>query len=319
MATAAGFSPGRIRYVLLLSALFGLIAWKILDFRWIFPWLDDTYILPYLLGTAPIPTTSIGYMLSTTCREIISVGFVGLAAASVALWVATAWSRPAPTPRVRVPGNHSAAFALFGCFSLAYVLLLLLKGLVPDSSGIFDRYLLPLLPVATMWLLTMFHQWTGRGWPPWPAWLVLVLFALFGVAQAHDYFAQLRARLAATGRLEQRGIARTRILAGFEYDSWTQITVAGHYNDSRIRIPPGSYVPPPRSLGFQTLYSLWNHAPVVHPDYVVALAAHPDLYDTDIAPIGYSCWLPPFHRRIVVQTSDPALAAVKSQPARPPP
>jgi hypothetical protein len=196
---------------------------------------------------------------------------------------------------------------------------LLLKGLIVDSTGIFDRYLLPLLPVATLGLLTAFHQWTARRRPPLAGWFVLALFALFGVAQAHDYFAQLRARLAVTGCLERRGIPRTRILAGFEYDSWTQITVAGHYNDLRIRKPEGSFVSPPKSVGFATVYGLWKHAPVVHPDYVVALSPHPDLFDTDISPVGYSCWLPPFHRCLLVQTRDPALAKIKSLPVHPMP
>jgi len=308
-------SGARIRGVLLLGTLFGLILWKILDYRWIFPWFDNTFILSYLAGAAPIPLAAIVPMLSMSCRKMISVGFIALVSGSLALWVASAWWWPARIAKAAGPGFRSAEVTLFGWFSLVYVLLLLLKGLVPDSSGIFDRYLLPLLPVATVWLLTAFHQWSGRGWPPLAAWLGLALFAFFGVAQAHDYFAQLRARVVVTSGLEQRGIPRTRILAGFEYDSWTQITVAGHYNDSRIRKPEGSFVPPPKSPGFETVYVLWKHAPVVRPDYVIALAAHPDLLDTDVPPVGYSCWLPPFHRRLLVQTSNPALTAVKSLPA----
>jgi len=151
------------------------------------------------------------------------------------------------------------------------------------------------------------------------AWLVLVLFAWYGVAQTHDYFAQLRARLVATSALEQRGIPRTRIMAGFEYDSWTQLTVAGHYNDPRIRKPTGSYMPPQNSPGFSTIYALWKYCPVVHADYVVALGLHPDLYNTDLPTVPYSCWLPPYHRSIVVQVTKPDLTAVTQLPIRSPP
>jgi hypothetical protein len=310
-------APGRqIRGVLLLTALFGLIVWKILDYSWPFPWFDTTFIFPYLLGAAPVPSAAVVPRLPMACREMISVCFIVLVSGNFALWVATAWWWPAQTARAAVPGFRSAVFALFAGYAMVYVLLLLLKGLVPDSSGVFDRYLLPLLPAVTLGLLMAFHQWTGRDRPPLSAWLVLALFVGFSVAQAHDYFAQLRARVAVTGGLEQRGISRTRILAGFEYDSWTQITVAGHYNDSRIRNPAGSYVPPPKSIGFETVYVLWKHTPVVRPDYVVALAPHPGLLDTDVPPVGYSCWLPPFHRRLLVQTSDPALTAVQSLPTR---
>jgi hypothetical protein len=313
-------APGRqIRGVLLLTALFGLIAWKILDYSRPFPWFDTTFIFPYLLGAAPVPSAAVVPRLPMACREMISVGFIALVSGNLALWVATAWWWPAPTARTAAPGFRSAVFALFAGYAMVYVLLLLLKGLVPDSSGVFDRYLLPLLPAVTLGLLMTFHQWTGRDRPPLSAWLVLALFVGYSVAQAHDYFAQLRARVVVTGGLEQRGIPRTRILAGFEYDSWTQITVAGHYNDSRIRNPAGSYVPPPKSMGFETVYVLWKHAPVVRPDYVVALARHPGLLDTDVPPVGYSCWLPPFERRLYVQTRDPALTAVPPLPARLPP
>jgi hypothetical protein len=136
------------------------------------------------------------------------------------------------------------------------------------------------------------------------------LFALFGIAQAHDYFALLRARVANTGYLEQRGIPRTRILAGFEYDGWTQITAAGHNK---------SFAEPPKNPGFKTWYTPWT-CPLVHPDYVVAAAPHPDLLDTDVPAVGYSCWLlPPFHRQLLVQTGNPALTAVKSLPLHPMP
>jgi hypothetical protein len=283
-----------------------LIIWTMLGYRWVFPWLDTTFILPHLMGAAPIPPASVVPMLSMACRQMISAFFITLVSGSLALWIATAWWRPVQTATVTEPDTRSAVFTLFGLFSIVYVLLLLLKWLVPDSSGVFERYLLPLLPVATLGLLTVFHQWTGRDWPPLPAWLVLALFALFGVAQAHDYFAQLRARGAMTSCLEQRGIPRTRILAGFEYDGWTQITAAG-YNKS--------FVQPPKSPGFETWYRPWT-CPLVHPDYVVAAAPHPDLLDTDVLPVGYSCWLPPFHRRLFVQTKDPALTAVQSLPAR---
>jgi hypothetical protein len=312
--------PGaRIRGVLLLGALFGLTGWKILDYAWPFPWFDTSFIFPFLMGAAPIPPASVVPMLSMACRKMISVFFIALVSGNLALWVATVWWWPAQAAKAAAPAARSAAYTLFGLFSIVYVMLLLLKGMIVDSSGVFDRYLLPLLPLATLGLLTVFHQRTARGWPPFAAWPVLAMFAFCGVAQAHDYFAQLRARLTVTGCLEQQGILRTRILAGFEYDSWTQITVAGHYNDLRIRKPEGSFVSPPKSPGFKTVYVLWKHAPVVQPDYVVALDPHPDLFDTDVPPVGYSCWLPPFHRRLLVQTSDPALTRVQPLPANPEP
>jgi len=135
-----------------------------------------------------------------------------------------------------------------------------------------------------MCFLRVFHLWTGRTRLPLVAWFALSLFCFYGVAQTHDYFAQLRARLVVTDDLEHRGIPRTSIMAGFEYDGWTQITVAGHYNDPRIRKPEGIYIPAPKSPGFATIYPCWIHTPAVHPDYVVALAQHPELRMTDLPP-----------------------------------
>jgi hypothetical protein len=302
-------SWAQIRAVMLLAVLLGIIVWRILDYRWPFPWLDTNYILPFLLGTYPIPPTAVAPMLSMTCREGISIFFIALVSGFFAAWLATVCWRRFRTVKTEVGSSMPIPFALFVCFSIVYVPLLLLKVLFPDGFGIFDRYLLPVLPLGTIGLLTMFHRWTGRKWAPWPAWLVLALFALFGIAQAHDYFALLRARVSITGYLEQRGIPRTRILAGFEYDGWTQITAAGHNK---------SFAEPPKNPGFKTWYTPWT-CPLVHPDYVVAAAPHPDLLDTDVPAVGYSCWLPPFHRWLLVQTSDPALAKIKSLPVRPKP
>jgi hypothetical protein len=313
-------SPGiRVRVALLLTGPLGLLAWMVLGNRWIFPWLDNTFTVPYLLGTAPMPPVSVSPVLLMEFWKMFSIFIILFVSGSLTLWAMMARWRPAETTQGAVPAAMPAVFTLFGMFSAAYVLLLLLKGLVPDSFGVWDRYLLPVLPTATLGMLMVFHRWTGRERLPLPAWFVLALFAAYGVVQAHDYFAQLRARLVVTSYLEQRAIPRTRILAGLEYDGWTQITVAGHYNDPRIRKPEGSYVPPPKSIGFVTVYKLWTHSPIVHPDYVVTLGPHPDLLDTDVPAAGYSCWLPPFHRRITVQVSNPALTAVKSLPVLPNP
>jgi hypothetical protein len=206
--------------------------------------------------------------------------------------------------------------SLLAVFAAAYVPMLLLHALMPDSSGLIDRYLLPVLPLATMCFLRVFHLWTGRTRLPLVAWFALSLFCFYGVAQTHDYFAQLRARLVVTDDLEHRGIPRTSIMAGFEYDGWTQITVAGHYNDPRIRKPEGIYIPAPKSPGFATIYPCWIHTPAVHPDYVVALAQHPELRMTDLPPTEFRCWWPPLRRQLIVQVRDPALAAVSRLPSR---
>jgi 4-amino-4-deoxy-L-arabinose transferase-like glycosyltransferase len=130
----------RIRGVLLLSTLFGLIVWKILDYRWVFPWFDNTFIFTYLLGTAPIPPAAIVFMLSIPCRKMISVCFIALVSGSLALRVATSWWWPAQTAKTAGPGFKSAVFTLFGMFSIAVV--------VERTGSRFVRHLRPLSAAA---------------------------------------------------------------------------------------------------------------------------------------------------------------------------
>jgi hypothetical protein len=189
----------------------------------------------------------------------------------------------------------------------------MLKSMVSGSAGLFDRYLLPLLPLVTIAVLTGYRKVSERDGVPLAAWLALLAMGYYAIAQTHDYFALLRARLTLTDTLEQRGIPRTRIMAGFEYDAWTQISVAGFYNDARIHKPANVYTPA-QPIGFETIYPLWPHTPVVRPDYIVAVAEHPDLINTDLRSARYVSWLPPFHRRCIVQVKDAALASVRSRP-----
>jgi hypothetical protein len=307
----------RLGSALILTLFIWFLACQCYNRQWIFSWLGNTFSLqPYLADTALAPPDSIPTTLPMTVWNAVELAVTALVCGTLALWVAVhKWPRPKSTgeqPRDRMP----VVIGLLIVFSAAYVPLLLLKVLVPYSYGIWDRYLLPVFPLATMGFLLVFRRWTGRDQLPLASWFVLVLFGFYGVAQAHDYFVQLRARLAVTQYLEQRGISRTRIMAGFEYDGWTQLEVAGHCNDPGIEKPKGIFIPPPNSPGFVTIYALWRYTPVVHPDYVVALVQHPDLLVTDLPPTDFRCWLPPFHRHLQVQVSDPALAAVSRLPAR---
>ena len=310
----------RLGNALILVLFIWFLAWLGYKRAWTFPWLGNTFsVQPYMTGTAPAPPDSIPTTLPVNVWNTVRLTVTALVCGTLALWVATRrWPRQKFTreePRDRMP----VVIGLLIVFSAVYIPVLLLKGLVPGGFGLYDRYLLPVIPLATMGFLRVFRQWTDRDRLPLASWFVLVLFGFYGVAQAHDYFAQLRAQVAVTQFLEQRGIPRTRIMAGFEYDSWTQLAVAGHYNDPRIEKPAGSYRPPTNSPGFATQYPLWMYTPAVHPDYVVALVRHPDLLVTDLPPTEFGCWLPPFHRGLQVQVADPTLAAVSRLPRSPAP
>lgn len=343
----AGLQTPWLRFgsAVILTLLFWLLEWQSFNQDWFFlhphwhdlatgipvhqPWQDPEPVwfphwiglafsaYPSWYGTAPAPLNFIPRTLPMSVWLSLRILVTVLVCGTLALFVAThMWPRPdintAKQPRIHKP----IVVSLLAVFTVVYIPMLVLHGLMPDSSGLWDRYMLPVLPLATMCFLRVFQQWTGRTRLPLVSWFALSLFCFYGVAQAHDYFAQLRARLAVTHDLEKRGIPRTSIMAGFEYDGWTQITAASHYNDPRIKKPEGIYIPAPKSLGFSTIYPCWIHTPAVHPDYVVALAQHPELCMTDVPPAEFRCWSPPFKRHLIVQVRDPALAAVSRLPSR---
>jgi hypothetical protein len=287
------------------------------DPAWSFPWLPNTFtITPYLNGTMPVPPGAVGINFSWSFWHAFSVVVMILAftAAAVGL-LKGAWPPRSKGHLLNLIQNVSTPLGIFSFFAAGYLPLLLLKSVVPGGGGLFDRYLLPIIPLATIIGLRIYSVKTGKTKPPQLGWIALALAAYYAVAQTHDYFALLRARLKLTNALEAHGIPRHKIMGGFEYDGWTQITEVGYCNDPRIQDPPIQYVPP-KPLAFQTDYYLWQITTVVQPEYVVCLAAHPDLITTDLHPITYRAWLPPFSRRCLVQTTVPSLASVSVLPLR---
>jgi hypothetical protein len=302
---------------IILAALGSFFTVYLLGKYWDFPFFQGTFSrTPFMLATTPISLESVEYTLPVGIGRGFSICVMALIYGSIALKCFTLLRRSEQAVVGASFAQLSIVPFLFGVFASAYLPVLLLKAMVPDAFGVMDRYLLPLLPLGTVVLLVMIHKGTGRDRLPNYAWLVLAMFAFYGVAQTHDYFVQLRTRLAVTRELERRGIPRTRIMAGFEYDSWTQIMTTNCYNDSRVLKPKGVYVSPPASPGFTTMYWFYRYTPVVRPDYVVALSRHPGLFDTDFPDTEFSCWLKPRHRRIVVQVSDRNLAVIRSLPLR---
>lgn len=180
-----------------------------------------------------------------------------------------------------------AAGPIFLLFSGAYVALLLPGDLLGMT---FDRYLLPLLPLLIIFTL---RQFQGFERPLGvSAWVCLLLFTFYSVATTHDYFSSLRARAIAAEKVEQLGIVRTRISAGFEYDGWTQLQAAGtvgplHYEEM---INPNAAM----DLGF------WSRAYALNPKYVAGYSSLSGLPEKRLLTVPLHTWLPPFRRAVVV-------------------
>ena len=311
----AGRSPARATLLtaLLITTALGVSPVLAFHDRWDFPFVGNAFVrFPFLTGTAPMVPPRLPLILPMSFWKGFSICVIAVVSGAIAVWISALFWRRSEAPGQSRAAAISPVVALLGIFAAAYLPVVLFKSVVPDSFGLYDRYLLPVIPLVTVGLLGLFHRLTAKEKVPPLSWVVLGLLAFYGTAQTHDYFAQLQARVALTRYLEQHGIARTQIMAGFEYDGWTQITVAKCFNDSRIENPKGIYLKAPDSIGFSTFYELWRYTPVIRPDYVVGIGRHPDLFDTDLGPLEYDCWLSPLRRFLYVQVTDPARAAVRA-------
>ncbi len=183
------------------------------------------------------------------------------------------------TPPPRVP---AAVFTIFTC---AYALFLFPGAL---ESFIYDRYMLPLFPLLVLSIMLLFQSRVRS--VPMLAWAFLVVFAAYGVATTHDYFAASRARVLAAQTLEKSGIPRTHISAGYEYDGWTQLQVTGNIT--------GTKYGDPMQVDASTFW-FWRYTTALQPDYVVEYAQGLKAVN-GLPSLSFETWLPPFRRYVSV-------------------
>jgi hypothetical protein len=106
-------------------------------------------------------------------------------------------------------------------FTVAYLALMITR------AAMFERYFLPMLFVLLVFALR-FYQARVAPYLPKASVVLVALYAALGVVTLHDFIASSRARLEAADHLLSAGVPRSEIRAGFEYDGWTQIELAGH-------------------------------------------------------------------------------------------
>ncbi len=184
--------------------------------------------------------------------------------------------------------EHVTAMCVFGIFSLGYLGLILPGALIGFA---FDRYMLPLVPLAILALLMQFARYERR--IPMAAWCCLLVFSCYGVATTHDYFAATRTRIAMARGLEETGIGRDRISAGFEYDGWTLVKRSGHV---RVAQYEDRFTDNYRE-GFW--FEFWNHAPDFRPDFVILNWNSEQPVHGGESHAEFRAWMPPFRRSVV--------------------
>jgi 4-amino-4-deoxy-L-arabinose transferase-like glycosyltransferase len=171
------------------------------------------------------------------------------------------------------------------------------------TGGLFDRYYLPCVPLLACALLycigataTSAADRRSAFW----GWVFIAIIAVPEVMRLHDVFADCRARLAALAHLEGQGVARDRIMAGWQIDGWEQIERAGYLNDYRIRMPPDAYKPF-QPDGYPEQLMLRDRMSALTPEYIVTDDPTPFPGDgTKFPTFPYTSWRPPFHREIVI-------------------
>ena len=190
--------------------------------------------------------------------------------------------------------------ALTGMLILALAYLCLL---IPRAAYrlVFDRYLLVVIPIASIAICFGWRDRLNRTRPALAAWLVLGLFAVGGVAVTFDHFAELRARLAVAGLLEREGVPRTWMVNSIGFDAWSQLEVAGHLNDDRIIRPAGAYRPDPLKKEKSEVYWFLPQLPGVEPHWLVMNVRSPADVLPDDRMFRFRALLPPRQRVLVIR------------------
>ena len=186
-------------------------------------------------------------------------------------------------------------------------------------GDLYPRYYLPYVPLLACALLYGIRATSTTVVDRWSAilgWVVLVFVALTAVKHLQDMFADCRARLAAISYLESNGVARDRIMAGWQIDGWEQIERAGYLNDFRIRVPRDAFKPL-KPDGYTKQLMLRDRMSALTPEYIVtdAPALHPG-DGTKFPTFPYTSWWPPFRREIVICHQTPTQADDQPGPSR---
>lgn len=247
--------------------------------------------LPGVLGLQPI-------VFSTPVR----VGLMMLIVSSLLCFLGALVTRQS---RVELPAavqerngwkvpSSSQTLTLLGPLTIASVALLVTRG------ALFDRYYLSILVLFVVLILRVYELRVG-GRLPLLSTALVALFALYGIATTHDFFALGRARVAAADEVRAAGVPRSQIRGGFEYDGTTELEITGYVNDSRITKPVGAYRPMP-PWDFSDPCASWfaEHTPSIQHRYVLA---HDDscFMTSRFAPVVYRTWFPWREQKIFIR------------------
>jgi len=262
------------RVVYLLGAgflLYGLRMWRIRNLSaWSAPYLSGVMPFASLRGFGAILTVAVLLCLLALITAILTGG-------------------------ERVPSAQGYVFSLsprqlaelIVPFTIAYM------GLLSPRAGfenIWDRYLLPLLFVAIIFLLR-FYQDRFQARLPVAALVLAICIGAYATASLHDRLALYRARVAAVQEVLAAGVPATSVSGGWDYDGWTELQVSSHIFDPRMRVPAGVQLGKPTHYGLKNCpWFYCEMFPHVIPYYTISLRPDPIL-GNKFAPVPYRMWV----------------------------
>jgi hypothetical protein len=199
--------------------------------------------------------------------------------------------------------NEGLSWRELGVVVLPFVAgYLVLLGPRAATVRIFDRYVLPLVMMALLYLVRYYQTYVRAELPAVCVGLVALGMAVT-TAETHDLFAMYRAALSAADEVRASGVPRTAIDGGWEYDDWTEVSVAG-------ALPPidQSLLLAPAATTDGTCPELMEQlTPHVSRQYSVSFDPMSCLGPTSYAPVSYRMWLPP--RKVMIYVVKNPLSA----------
>jgi hypothetical protein len=233
-------------------------------------------------------------VLNHEVRVAITLVVLAVLVPIVALLLHNLWLYRSASRKWEVFSESSAVLQLSAVFAALYA-----GALQYRQSPVitFDRYFLPLFPLALIAALLMIQRLPGTSLTL-ANWSLLAIFAVYGVATTHDYFASLGARVAAFQKVQALGVLPRQISGGFELDGWTEADAAGRvtYTSISTDLTTSSSKLDPIRSGYWFL----SYTPDINPLYYLSWSEEPGLRSASLSAVRFETWLPPFGRDVKI-------------------
>lgn len=249
----------------------GLHMWQIHNLEaWYAPYLTGIAPFGSLAGFGPIFTIAVVFCMLALLTAVLIRGEEGQS-----------------TRGPNLSSSDRMIAVLLVPFTIAYI------GLISPRAGfanIWDRYLLPLLFVAVIFIVR-FYQQRFRPRLPVAALILAICVGAYATASLHDTLAMYRARGAAINEVLAKGIPATSVSGGWDYDGWTELQHSSYIINVGIRIPPGVTLQKPTHYGLDNCKWFYcDQNPHVVPYYTISLRPDPSIGNT-FAPVPYRTWI----------------------------